>query len=463
MSVSVSTTMPSSIREDRLTPEIVGATQRVPLVTGGDVEYANLDHAASAPSMRAVKTAVDEMLEFYASVHRGSGYCSQVCTRAYDRAREIVAEFCGARPGDSVIFTRNTTDAMNLVARIVPKGTSIVHFDIDHHAALLPWRGPNVFRLATPSTVDEMVEVMDAALRATPVGSRLAVITAAWNVTGEHLPVERLVAVARRHGARVLLDSAQLAPHAPVNLSALDVDYMVLSGHKLYAPFGAGALVGRSDWLRAAPPYLLGGGATGRVAEAGSDLAVAWRPGPERHEAGSPNTVGVHAMAVACQTILDHGWDVVMDHEHRLLSRLRAGLAEVPGLTQLNLFGPEHPRVGVATFAVAGQDSGLLAAVLGAEHGIGVRDGLFCAHIGSTRLLARHGVEGQAIRASVGLGNTIEHVDRLVSALKDIIANGPAWEYHVRDNSWVPVNDPRPFPTFCGSPRVSESDADTDC
>ncbi|MFB9569525.1 aminotransferase class V-fold PLP-dependent enzyme, partial [Saccharopolyspora hordei] len=277
-----------------------------------------------------------------------------------------------------------------------------------------------------------------------PEGPRLAVISGASNVTGELWPVAELARVARRHGARTVLDAAQLAPHRPVRMTELDVDHVALSGHKLYAPFGAGALVGRADWLNAAEPHLAGGGATRRVTE----RAVSWTTGPERHEAGSPNTVGVHALAEACRT-LGARWADVVAHEEALLRRLRAGLRGVPGLRELCLFDADHERVGVVSFTVDGQDPGLLAAALSAEHGIGVRDGLFCAHLATRRLLSRAGSGAErALRASIGLGTTAEHVDRLVSALRTLVAEGPAWRYEQVDGRWVPVDDPRPLPDF---------------
>ena len=420
-------------------PPVTGAALTVPLVDGRRVPYANLDHAASAPCLAAVRDAVDELLPWYASVHRGAGFASQVSTKVYERAREVVRRFVGARRTDTVVFTRNTTDALNLLARALPRSTSVVHFDTDHHAALLPWRGPRVRRISSAGE-------LDAALRTCPTGPRLVVVTGASNVTGEVWPVADIAAIARHHGARVVLDAAQLAPHRPVDIRALDVDYVVLSGHKLYAPFGAGALVGRADWLRAADPYLAGGGATSLVADRGSHLAVSWSAGPERHEAGTPNVVGAHALAVACETLARH-WDAVLAHEQELLTRLRAGLAGVPGLRELSLLGGD--RVGVVSFAVDGRDPGLLAAALSAEHGIGVRDGAFCAHIATRRLLTAAGATGtRALRASLGLASTTEHVDRLVAALHALVTHGPAWDYAQVDGRWTPVPDPRPLPPF---------------
>ncbi|MCG3752873.1 aminotransferase class V-fold PLP-dependent enzyme [Amycolatopsis sp. Poz14] len=426
-------------------PAVAGATLRVPLVTGGDIGYANLDHAASAPCLDAVRSAVDEFLPWYASVHRGAGFASQVSTRLYERTRDVLRRFVDARNGDSVIFTRNTTDAFNLLAKALPRKTSVVVFDSEHHAALLPWRGPNVRRVQLPRTRLAAVSVVDEALAECPQGPRLVVVAGASNVTGELLPVAEIAAVARKHGARVALDAAQLAPHRQISLRELDVDYVALSGHKLYAPFGAGALIGRSDWLRAAEPYLAGGGATKLVTEE----AVVWNSGEERHEAGSPNTVGVYALGVACEQLAAQ-WDAVGSHEAALLDRLRKGLESLPGFAELRFFDAPVDRVGTVSFVVDGFEPGWLAAVLSAEYGIGVRDGAFCAHVAARRLIREAGSEGQqAVRVSLGLGSTEEHVDRLVLALRRIVARGARWEYAKVDGRWAPVGDPRELPPFC--------------
>ena len=426
-------------------PAVLGT--RVPLVTGSDADYANLDHAASAPCLRAVRDAVDELLPWYASVHRGAGFASQVSTKVYERTRDVVRRFVGARAADAVIFTRNTTDALNLLARCLPRHTSVVLFDTEHHAALLPWRGPNVRRIPLPRARRAAVSAVDSALADCPEGPRLVVVTGASNVTGEVLPVGEIAAVARRHGARIALDGAQLAPHRPISLRELDVDYVALSGHKIYAPFGAGALVGRGDWLRAAEPYLAGGGATKTVTED----AVVWNAGPERHEAGSPNTVGVHALGVACER-LGASWDALIAHEAELTDRLRRGLAAVPGLVELRLFDDETDetdQVGTVGFVLDGLEPGWVAAVLSAEYGIGVRDGAFCAHVTTRRLVGRAGGDGgHALRVSLGLGTTTEHVDRLVLALRQIVARGARWTYDRPDGRWAPSPDPRELPPF---------------
>jgi selenocysteine lyase/cysteine desulfurase len=419
---------------------VVGAGLPVPLVTGGEVPYANLDHAASAPCLVAVRDAVDALLPWYASVHRGAGFASQVSTRAYERCRDAVRRFVAARPADAVVFCRNTTDGVNLLAHALPRGTGVVVFETEHHANLLPWhrRAARVVRLPAPQTPDEALRAADEALAALPVGSRLLAVTGASNVTGELWPVRELARVAHRHGARILLDAAQLAPHRRLDMGALGVDWVVFSGHKLYAPFGAGVLVGRGDWLRAAPPYLVGGGATRRV----TDTGVSWAGLPERQEAGTPNVLGAVALAAACEALAP-AFDAVAAHEAALLRRLRAALGTVPGLRELTLWGPRHPRIGVVAFTVDGWPAGKLAAALSAEYGIGVRDGAFCAHPFVAELA---GTGQSAVRASLGLGSTAKHVDRLGAALRRLVADGPSWSYAERDGRWGPDPDPRPWP-----------------
>ncbi|MFF5436075.1 aminotransferase class V-fold PLP-dependent enzyme [Streptomyces achromogenes] len=436
-------------------PAVVGAGLRVPLVTGEWVPYAGLDHAASTPSLVAVRDAVDELLPWYSSVHRGAGYASQVATRVYERARQEVRRFTAAPPDATVVFTRNTTDALNLLGRSLPGDTAVFRFSTEHHAALLAWRGHRVHRLAAPDTPAQAPAVLAKALADAPAGPKLVVITGASNVTGELWPVAELAEAAAARGARTVLDAAQLAGHRPLDLAGWGVDWAALSGHKMYAPFGAGALVGAADWLAAADPYLAGGGATAAVAERDGRATVTWSGLPHRHEGGSPNLVGAHAMAVAGRSLARAGWHTVTRHEEELTARLRDGLARIPGVRLLSLWSGGHPRLGVVAFSVArcgGEpaDQRLLATALSAEYGIGLRDGAFCAHPAVHALLrdADGHQSDRALRASVGLGSTVEHVDRLLAALAELVRDGPRWRYGHPDEGWRPVPDPRPAPAF---------------
>ena len=442
---------PTSILETATAqlPKVVGAELRVPLVTGEWVRYANLDYAASAPALASVAEHVAEVLPYYSSVHRGAGYASQVCTALLEQARTTVGEFVGARPDDVVVFTRNTTDSLNLLARCVP-GT-VLTLDVEHHANLLPWRGRQHHTVRAGATVEQTLRDLATALADQPIA--LLAITGASNVTGEVLPLRRITEIAHAAGARVLVDAAQLAPHRRVSLTDTGADYLALSGHKLYAPYGAGVLVGRRDWLDLAPPYLAGGGAVRRVTE----VDEVWAPAPHRHEGGTPNVLGAAALAQACRALTPLLSGPALDRERALVQRLDEAIAAIPGVEVLRIWPDTADRIAVVSFAVADRPAGYVAAYLSAEHGIGVRDGRFCAH----PLLARLCEGGDALRASIGLGTTDEDIDRLAAALHSLVTKGANWTYAPVDGRWAPTPDPRdhdPFavgsvstgPTGCG-------------
>ena len=433
---------------------VVGADLPVPIVTGGTLPYANLDYAASAPALAAVAEHVATALPYYASVHRGAGYASQVSTALLENARACVGRFVDARPDDVVVFVRNTTDALNLLAGAVPedalpgtrgtRGGSVLYLDIEHHANLVTWQRRGHVALEAAPTIRETLSDLDAALAATPTA--LVAVTGASNVTGELLPIKRIARIAHRHGARVVVDAAQLAPHRRVSLRESGVDYVAFSGHKLYAPYGAGALVGRRDWLDAAPAYLAGGGAVREV----TGETTEWASAPARHEAGTPNVLGAAALAKACETLAAQGEASLSAHEEALRERLVSGLTRHAEISILRIWADSADAIGVVAFTVAGFDAGLVAAYLSAEHAIGVRDGRFCAH----PLLARLGIgRDGAVRASFGAGSASADVDRLVAAIDQLIAAGPAWAYERVDGRHTPIGDPRPLPDFAGPAR----------
>ncbi|WP_433888892.1 aminotransferase class V-fold PLP-dependent enzyme [Streptomyces sp. CA-111067] len=437
---------------------VLGRDVLVPLVTGGEVTYAALDYAASAPALQRVWDDVAAYAPYYGSVHRGAGYLSQLSTDLFEQSRATVAEFLGCRPEDQLIFTRSTTDSLNLLAAVIPAGTHVFVFETEHHASLLPWdraQDAVVTCLPAPRTPEQAVAALDVALHGAPKGPKLVCVTGASNVTGEIWPVRELAAAAHRHGARIVLDAAQLAPHHPVDVTALDVDWVAFSGHKLYAPFGSGVLAGRADWLRDAEPYLAGGGASRKVARrADGGLDVEWHSTEARHEAGSPNVIGGYAIAAACKALTETGFDQLVAREQQLLARLRAGLAELPEVHVLSLFGADAPQVGVLSFVVQGWNSSHFAAALSAEYGIGVRDGLFCAHpLVRTLLGAEDDEPGEcgapeaapgerslnAIRVSFGAGTPDEHIDRFLSAARTLIRDGAAWTYRTENGRCVPA------------------------
>ncbi len=429
----------------RIPVTLVGDDLNVPCVDGQTRRYLNLDAAASTNALPAVADRVHDFLPWYSSVHRGAGYKSQRATDAYETAREAALRFAGRSPegGDVAIICRNTTEAINHLAyrmRLAP-GDVVATTVVEHHANLLPWA-----RLCERRYVDcgpdgtFAVDAVEAALDAGPP-PRLLAVTGASNVTGWLPPLDAVIECAHARGVSVLVDAAQLAPHRPLPAAA---DFVAWSGHKMYAPFGAGVLVGPRSAFVDGDPFLAGGGAVDLV-----DLdEVVWTDPPEREEAGSPNVVGAVALGAAIDEFGSLGWDVVVGHDDDLAGRLRRGLAAVPGV---RLLGPDVtvPTLPLATFIVYGMHHALVAARLSAEYGIGVRHGCFCAHPYLLRLLAltadeveayraavlrhdRRDIPG-AVRASAGLSTTADDVARFLEAVEEIAGGAPPRVAYVQD------------------------------
>ena len=456
-------------------PRLVGADLEVPLASGEVRRYVNLDCAASTPAMQPVIDAVTTLLPWYSSVHRGAGFTSQVSTRAYEAARHAVAAFVGARASDMVIFVRNTTDAFNLLAHCLPlrPGHVVLSTAVEHHANMLPWRRvAKVVYLEPPPSPEALIDAVRHALedRRRPVG--LVAITGASNVTGEVFPIREVAALAHEHGALVAVDAAQLAPHRRIDMVSSDVDFVAFSGHKMYAPFGAGALVAPAAVLQNAEPFLAGGGAVSYV----TLDDVQWAVLPDRLEAGSPNVIGAVALAAACDALNAAGMQHIANHERRLLAFLEGSVVDIPGVRRLQLWsGDTVDRLGVFTFTIEGMHHALVASTLSAEYGIGVRHGCFCAHPYISHLLGvsladAHGIRERlrrgehhhipgAVRASFGIGTTVEHIDRFVTALHSIVENGPKLEY-MEDSAtgdYVPTSDKRAYPAFEFLPALEGS------
>ena len=453
---------------------LVGDELEVPCVDGVDRRYVNLDAAASTGALPEVARRVQEFLPWYSSVHRGAGYKSQRSTAAYEAARQAALRFAGRAAGgiggdrdDVAIICRNTTEAINHLAyrlRLQPDDV-VVTTVVEHHANLLPWARLCRRRFVETGT-DGTFEVADV-VRALDEGAspRLLSVTGASNVTGWMPPVEELIAAAHERGVPVMVDGAQLAAHRPLPAEA---DFVVWSGHKMYAPFGAGILIGPRSLFSEGDPFLAGGGAVDLV-----DLdEVAWSAPPEREEAGSPNVIGAVALHAAIDELQRVGWDTIAAHDRRLAERLRGGLAGIEGVT---LLGPPPGRepLPLASFTVEGVPHPLVAARLSAEHAIAVRHGCFCAHPYLMRLLGladpeidayrqavragdRRAVPG-AVRASCGISTTLEDVDRLIDAVADIASGKPAPVSYVQDSvtgDFFPCQTPPGWevPTPAGSP-----------
>ncbi len=445
---------------------LVGSGLLVPCLDGVDRPAVELDQAASTQAHPDAVARVEEFLPWYSSVHRGAGFRSRRATAAYEAARRSVLTFAGRDPDgpDVAIFCRNTTEAINHLAyrlRLAPDDV-VVTTVVEHHANLLPWGRVATRRYVecTPTGTFSVEAVCDA-LDAGPGPPALLAVTAASNVTGWLPPIDAIIDAAHQRGVRVVVDAAQLAPHRPLPASA---DFVAFSGHKLYAPFGSGALIGPRSLFESGDPFLAGGGAVDLV---GLDEVV-WTAPPDREEAGSPNVIGAVALEAAIEALGAVGWEAIAAHEGALVRRMAAGLGAIDGVRLLGPLGsPGEPSdhaavetLAVATFTVEGMHHALVAARLSAEYGVAVRHGCFCAHPYVIRLLGlseqmvhdyrdevlrgdHRNVPG-AVRASAGLGASGQDIDALVAAVADLAGGSQPPVPYQQDPStgdYFPVTD----------------------
>lgn len=430
--------MPASVVEPRasIRQQIVGLGVRVPRADGSAAPAINLDNAATTPALRAAWDAVERLLDVYGSVHRGAGFKSQLTSSAVEQARAIVGRFVGADARQHVvIFTRGTTEALNLLAhrlRFQP-GDLVITTELEHHANDLPWRAVAQTLRVRADLHGNLDEDHIAALLQRHAGRvKLVTVTGGSNVTGAMPDIHRLAALAHAYGAQIAVDAAQLAAHRLIDMRDLHdpahIDFVALSGHKLYAPFGAGALIGRRDAFTQGTPLLAGGGAVRRV----TAQTIEWDVAPAREEAGTPNAVGIVALAAALGALDALGLERIAEREAGLTAYTLERLRAIPGVRIYGDANPAraHTRLGVIPFAVAGVDPHLVAAILGFEYGIAVRSGSFCAHPYVARLLAADAgcdVGGAGlVRISLGMYTTPAEIDCLAAALHDIAAGNYA-------------------------------------
>ncbi|WP_287409487.1 cysteine desulfurase [Oceanithermus sp.] len=382
-----------------------------------------LDSAASSQKPRAV---IDAIAHYYkhdhANVHRGAYALSQRATDAYEHARAQLAGFLDADL-DEIVFVRNATEALNLVAYAwglehLREGDEILVTEMEHHANLVPWQlvaARTGARLKAVPLTDEGRLDLDAFETLLSERTRVFAVTQMSNVLGTINPVAELAAAARERGALVVVDGAQAAPHLPVRVRELNADFYALSGHKMLGPTGAGVLWGDSEALKALPPFLGGGSMIEEVTIERSSYA----PPPQRFEAGTPAIAEAVGLGAAAGYLMDLGMEQVWAHDRALLKYALERLKEVP---DLHLYGPEGPdRGGVIAFNLGSLHPHDLATALD-DRGVAVRTGHHCAQ----PLHRRLGVAATA-RASFYVYNTRDDVDRLVEALFEARAFFKDW------------------------------------
>ena len=376
-----------------------------------------LDNAATSQKPQAVLDAVDD---FYRStngnIHRGVHYLSQAATAAYDRARATVARFIGAASPNEIVFVRGATEGINLVAHglaecLLREGDEILLTRMEHHANIVPWQmaakktGARI--VVADVTPDGKIDLDDFWRKLGP-RTRVVGISHASNALGTINPVAQIIRRAHEVDAVVMLDACQSAPHFRIDVSALGCDFLVFSGHKVFAPTGIGVLYGRGDWLQRLPVYQTGGDMVDRVS---FEDGTTFRDAPEKFEAGTPDIGGAVGLAAALDYIDRVGRDRIEAAEKALLAHVTPRLKEIPGI---KLYGDVADKVPVLSFTLDGIHPHDIGTILDAD-GIAVRAGHHCAQ----PLMRHYRVAGTA-RASFAFYNTQAEADALVDSVRKI-------------------------------------------
>ena len=379
-----------------------------------------LDNAATTQKPQAV---IDRLAHFYAhensNIHRAAHTLAARATDAYEQARETVRRFLNAPSAQEIIFVRGATEGINLVAQAwgrknIGAGDEIVLTQLEHHANIVPWQmlcAQTGARLRVAPVDDRGDVILEAYDRLLGPRTKLVAFTQVSNALGTITPAREMIAMARRHGATIMLDGAQAVSHTRVDVQALDCDFYVFSGHKVFAPTGIGAVFGKRDVLANMPPWQGGGNMIADV----TFEKTTYQPPPFRFEAGTGNIADAVGLGAALDYVMRIGIDVIDRYEHDLLTYATGRLAEVPGLT---LIGTSATKAGVLSFVLDGQRTEDVGGALDKE-GIAVRSGHHCAQ----PILRRFGLEA-SVRASLAFYNVCEDIDALVDALKRLQLRG---------------------------------------
>ncbi len=376
-----------------------------------------LDNAASVQKPNAVIHAISECYGcYYANIHRGVHLLSERSTTAFEHAREKVRAFLNARCTQEIIFTRGTTESINLVAHSfgshsVKAGDEIIITGMEHHSNIVPWqllceRSGATLKVVPFTDEGELIlEEYQRLLASKRV--KLVAFVHLSNALGTLNPAKTMIDMAHAHGIPVLLDGAQAIPHLRVDVQALDCDFYAFSSHKTYGPSGVGVLYGKQSLLDAMPPYQGGGDMIRQVTFEKTDYADL----PNKFEAGTPNIAGVIGLGAALDWLSAIGLDVVAAHEQALLNYATAQLQSIPGL---HIMGTARKKAALAAFTIQGIHPHDIGTIIDRE-GVAIRAGHHCAQ----PVMQRYGVAATA-RASFAVYNTYDEIDRLISAINKV-------------------------------------------
>lgn len=373
-----------------------------------------LDNGATTQKPRAVVDAItNEYYNVNANVHRGVHFLSQKATDLHEQARETVRKFINAKSINEIVFTRGTTESINLVASCfsescMKEGDEVIISAMEHHSNIVPWQMAaerKGIRLRVIPINDKGELLIDEYRKLFSDKTRIVSVTHVSNVLGTVNPVKEIIRIAHEHDVPVLIDGAQSAPHIPVDVQDLDCDFFAFSGHKTYGPTGIGVLYGKEKWLDRLPPYQGGGEMIQRV----TFEKTTYNTLPYKFEAGTPDYVGTHALAVAIDYLTGIGMDNIQTYEHDLTQYAMQQLGKIE---DMRIFGTANNKDAVISFLV-GDIHHLDLGTLLDRMGIAVRTGHHCAE----PLMHRLGIEG-TVRASLSFYNTKEEIDTLASAIE---------------------------------------------
>lgn len=416
---------------------VVGVDTKVPLANGQLTTAINFDNAASTPPLVSVMEEIVKFAGMYSSIHRGTGYKSQMSSQLYEEARSVVLKFVnGDSLHDTVIFVKNTTEAINKLSYRLWEGKKrsvVLSTWMEHHSNDLPWRNKfQVDYVQTDSCGKLSLEDLENKLIKHKGNVKLVTVTGASNVTGYVNPIHKIAELAHRYRAKILVDGAQLVPHQAVDMKPKNplhrIDYLAFSAHKMYAPFGIGVLIGPQETFQHGISEFVGGG----TAETVTHDWVVWEPPPNKDEAGSPNVMGVVALVAAIKTLTALGMNNIDHYENQLTNYANSKLKSIPGLTLYSQTAAGEPRIGVIPFNLQGIGHERVAKILSNQAGIAVRTGCFCTQPYIQRLLdispkqmefyrksadaPRPGI----VRLSFGLYNDFAEIDVLTQLLGKI-------------------------------------------
>ena len=417
---------------------VIGADTKIPLKNGQFTTAINFDNAASTPPFVSVMEEINNFATMYSSIHRGTGYKSQVSSKYFEEARSIVLKFVNGDPlRDTVIFVKNTTEAINKLSYRLWEGNKksvILSTWMEHHSNDLPWRNKfQVDYVQTDTSGKLSLEDLESRLIKHKGNVKLVTVTGASNVTGYVNPIHKIAELAHRYHAKILVDGAQLVPHNSVNMNPKNplhrIDYLTFSAHKMYAPFGIGVLIGPQETFYNGVSEFVGGG----TAETVTHDWVVWEKPPHNEEAGTPNLMGVVALVAAIKTLTTLGMKNIDHYENQLTNYANSKLKSIPGITLYSHTAPGEPRIGVIPFNINGIEHEKVATILSSQAGIAVRTGCFCTQPYIQRLLSispkqmefyrkrRDAPRPGVVRLSFGLYNDFSEIDILTQLLVRIV------------------------------------------